>query len=114
MLDDTVLIVDTWDGSAIIRSIDGLAVGEYNYTVVVVDSFGEAAYDTVMVSVTPATTSNTTTTTTSNTTTTSSSTTSNTTTIGNLQQITLIISLGSVVVIIVVIVLTLRTRKGSI
>jgi len=42
----------TWDNASIIQfNVDGLAVGAYNYTVWVNDTFGNANFDTVLVTV---------------------------------------------------------------
>jgi parallel beta-helix repeat protein len=46
-----------WDGSDIEISIDGLDLGNYNFTIVVLDISGNTASDTVMVSVVDTTTS---------------------------------------------------------
>ncbi|MFX0113034.1 MAG: hypothetical protein ACFFB3_00650 [Candidatus Hodarchaeota archaeon] len=42
----------SWDGSYIEISIDGLALGTYNYTLVIIDGGGNSASDTVIVTVT--------------------------------------------------------------
>ncbi|MFW9961886.1 MAG: hypothetical protein ACFFDV_12775 [Candidatus Thorarchaeota archaeon] len=57
---------ETWDGSAVSYSVDGLSVGTYSFKLCVVDTFGNDANDTVQVTVTevPVTTTTTTTTTT--------------------------------------------------
>ncbi|RDE17854.1 MAG: hypothetical protein C4K49_00720 [Candidatus Thorarchaeota archaeon] len=49
----TVVDSGTWDGSAITVSVDGLAVGSWTYTLVVVDQSGNFAMDSVVVTVTP-------------------------------------------------------------
>ncbi len=41
----------SWDGSAIAVSIDGLSIGEHNFTLVVNDTSGNMAKDTVLVNV---------------------------------------------------------------
>jgi len=46
---DTQIHNGTWDGTAIEVSIDGLALGVYNFTLVVVDSLDISARDIVMV-----------------------------------------------------------------
>ena len=43
----------SWDGSAIMMSVDGHSVGTYNYTLVVYDVSGNSGNDTVLVTVTP-------------------------------------------------------------
>jgi ABC-type transport system substrate-binding protein len=45
---------DDWNGSDITHSVDGLAVGSYNYTLVLTDISGHIVTDTVWVTVTPA------------------------------------------------------------
>lgn len=55
-----------WDWIFVIMDIDGLSVGVYNYTIVVYDTSGNCASDTVFIIVLPQTTTNTTTTTTPN------------------------------------------------
>ena len=40
-----------WDGSSITVNVDGLSVGVYNYTIVVYDTSGNCASDTVLVTV---------------------------------------------------------------
>ncbi len=49
----TVVDSGTWDGSAITLDVDGLAVGSWTYTLVVVDESGNFAMDSVVVTVTP-------------------------------------------------------------
>ncbi len=106
---------EAWSGSTIVYNIDGLAVGEYNFTLEIWDEFGATESDTVIVIVNAASTTVTTTTSTSTSTsmpTTAPPTTSNTTSPIGLQEFTFIISIGSTVVIIVMIILMLRTRRS--
>ncbi len=67
----------TWNGSAIIISVDGLDLGSYNFTLIVYDTSSHSITDQVMVTVNPP---NTTTTTTMTTTTSTATTTTSTTT----------------------------------
>ncbi|MGY5878667.1 MAG: right-handed parallel beta-helix repeat-containing protein [Candidatus Thorarchaeota archaeon] len=100
---------EAWDGSTIVHNIDGLTVGTYNYTLVILDGFAGIASDTVIVTVSPpdpTIITNTTSTTTTTTTTT------NTTIPIGLQEITLIISIGSMTVIVVVIILIVRSKDS--
>ena len=99
---------EAWSGSSIVYNIDGLAVGEYNFTLEILDGFGATASDSVIVTVTAASTI----VTTNSTSTTTSTTTTNTTDPIGLSEFSLIISIGSSVVIIVVIILMLRTKKS--
>jgi hypothetical protein len=64
----------SWDGSSISVSLDGLAVGVWNYTLVVQDGMGYTIGDTVFVTVLVQTAPTTTTTTTTETTTTTTTT----------------------------------------
>ena len=96
-----------WDGDWITYNVDGLEAGIYNFTLRIVDEFGFTASDMVIVTVTGSTTA-----TTDNVTPTPTSTTTNGITYVGLQEITLIISVGSTIVIIVVIVLIIRTKRG--
>ncbi|MHA2067534.1 MAG: LVIVD repeat-containing protein [Candidatus Thorarchaeota archaeon] len=45
---------DSWDGSGILLNVDGLAVGVHNYTLIVWDTSGNSAGDSVIVRVFPA------------------------------------------------------------
>ena len=90
-----------WDGSIIEYNVDGLPLGIYNFTLVIMDTFNQTASDSVQVYVYPDTTmpggpTNT-------------STNTNT---GGFEQITLFVSIGSTVVIIIVVILMLRTKKN--
>ena len=65
---DSLILSGHWDGLPVSVSVDGLAVGFYNYTVMLNDTSGNVLTDEVLVTVIPATqppTSSTTTTTTS-------------------------------------------------
>jgi len=55
---------ETWDGSAVSYSVDGLSVGTYSFKLRVIDTIGNNANDTVQVIVTEAVVITTTTTTT--------------------------------------------------
>lgn len=91
--------------SSISQNIDGLSIGVYNYTLEMQDGVGGTVSDTVFVTVVPADPTIIT-----NTTTTTTTTTNATDPIG-MQEITLIISIGSTVVIVVIIVLIVRSRN---
>ncbi|MFW9926830.1 MAG: NosD domain-containing protein [Candidatus Thorarchaeota archaeon] len=91
-----------WNGGLISINVDGLSVGEYNFTLVVIDDADQTASDTVMVTVNPAVIVITTTTTT---------TTNTTDDAGLIQYITIGISIGSVVVILIVAVLSFKSRR---
>ena len=110
--DGVVNRTEVWDGSTIIFDIDGLAVGEYNFTLEILCGFGGTASDSVIVTVLPTTTNTTTTTTTTTTSATTTTTTTNTTIPIGLQEITLIISIGSMTVIVVVIILIVRSKDS--
>lgn len=91
-------------------NVDGLPIGVYNFTLEIIDEFSYTASDTVFVEVIPEiiTTSDVTTIPVNTTPTT------NTTGLGGIQEITLVISIGSTIIIVVVIVLMLRTKRGTI
>ncbi|TXT55664.1 MAG: hypothetical protein BAJATHORv1_30044 [Candidatus Thorarchaeota archaeon] len=108
-LDDTVLVSsefgepDNQDQIGIAISLNGLDIGVYNYTIVVVDEGGNAISDTVMVYVIADTTS-----------TTTNDTTTTTTNPGNpFDTISIIITIGSFVVIIIVIAQICRARGNT-
>jgi len=100
------VIQQPWDGDWITYNIDGLPAGVYEYTLQIFDAFGFNATDTVIVTVFGSTTA-----TINPVTSTTTSTTTNGTTYLGVQEITLVISIGSTVVIVVVIILMLRTKK---
>ncbi|MFX0113225.1 MAG: nitrous oxide reductase family maturation protein NosD [Candidatus Hodarchaeota archaeon] len=52
--DGVAIANTTWDGTAITLALDGLAVGTYNYTIVVLDRLGYRTTDEVLVKVEPA------------------------------------------------------------
>ncbi len=104
--DGVIQIEQLWDGSSIVYGIDGLTVGEYNYTLVIMDAFSDTASDTVFVTVIP-------TDPTIITNTTTTTTTTNATDPIGMQEITLIISIGSTVVIAIVVILIIRSKKGA-
>ncbi len=106
--DGNLVKFQEWDGSIIQYIVDGLPLGTYNFTLVIMDTFNQTASDTVWVEVIQSTTTPTGTTTTNTTTTT----TTNGTIPGGFEQITLAVSIGSTVVIIVVIVLMIRTKRN--
>jgi hypothetical protein len=118
----TTIIDGLWNSTSevIIVPLDGLSIGVYNYTLLVLDAENNSITDTVWVFVLPElttiTTSPTRTTSTSLSPTTSP-TTETTTTTGTIttqlfDRLTMIITLGSVLVIVVVIVLIIRSRKA--
>jgi parallel beta-helix repeat protein len=59
--DDTEIVSRIWDGSSIEINVDGLDLGVYNYTLMVNDTSGHWAFDTVIVTVLPQPTTSTTT-----------------------------------------------------
>jgi len=50
-LDEVYFAGDTWTPGSIVLDIDGLALGEYNYTIKINDTAGNLAVDTVIVTV---------------------------------------------------------------
>jgi len=105
--DGYVVEQQNWAGSEIIYNVDNLEVGVYNFTLTILDMFNETASDSVIVTVNPQTTATVDYAPTPNTTATT-----NGPTVGGIQQITLVISIGSTIVIVVVIVLMLRTKQN--
>jgi len=100
----TMLTFSPWNGGSISYNVDGLSVGVYNYTIMVMDTSGQTAYDTVFVTVL-ATPPETTTPTTPVTTTTTTSDGGG----GTLDPLVpLAISLASMAVIVVVLILWKR------
>jgi len=108
---DDVYIFYLWSNLYINVNVDGLAIGSYIFSIIVVDAFGQNATDTVVVNVLPETPIIVTNATTTTTTTSSSA--NGTTDIGIIQQLTMMISIGSVGVIIIVAVLVIRSMKGT-
>ncbi|OLS20973.1 MAG: hypothetical protein ThorAB25_27490, partial [Candidatus Thorarchaeota archaeon AB_25] len=104
---DGVLIASySWNGELITIEIDGLSVGSYIFTLQVYDTNMNTASDTVMVTVRPESTTSATITTTNT-----------TNTAGNaefIQQVSLVISIGSTLVIVIVGVAACRSRKGAV
>jgi hypothetical protein len=97
----TEVALASWNGSSITVDVDGLSVGVYNYTIVVYNTSGNWASDTVLVIVLSQAT--TTTTTTTNTTTTS----------GDMTGLIIVfLGAGGIGVVIVVLIL-MRRRRGS-
>jgi len=111
--DGVLQIQQPWGGSAIVYNIDGLALGEYNFTVKIMDEFSETASDTVIVDVIPPDPIIIITTALTNTTTTTTSVTTNTTIPIGMQELSLMISIGSAAVIVIVVVLILKSKKGA-
>jgi len=105
--DGDVFANNLWLGSTVNVDINGFSVGSYTFTIFVVDTFEQNATDTVIVNVTPAAPTIVTNATTT------STTTNGTINEGLLQQITIMVSLGSVGVIIIVVVLIVRSRPGT-
>jgi hypothetical protein len=97
-----------WNTTSISIDVDGLSVGTYNYTVVVFDSYGQSATDTVYVTVLEASTTTTTTTTTS---TTDTGPTTPPPGDGNLLLIIIAIVAGVVVIIIIIVIM--KKKKGG-
>lgn len=112
-----------WSGSSIVIDIDGLSIGQHNFTLVVFDTSGLPAIDVVQVTVSeiPTTTISTTTTPSTTTTTTSTSPTDTTTTTSGtttptgtqmelpLESIVLILGAAGAVVVLIVII---RIKKN--
>jgi len=96
-----------WNGEPISYSVDGLAIGVYNYTIRVIDTSGQTAYNTVLVTVQEATTTTTTSTGSTNTTTTTSGGTD--TPIDGTLILT--ISIASIAVILVVVILVFKKKS---
>ncbi|MCK4484377.1 MAG: hypothetical protein KAU89_06110, partial [Candidatus Thorarchaeota archaeon] len=97
----TQVVSDSWDGSSITVEVDGLSVGVYNYTIVVHDTSGNWASDTVLVTVLPQASTTTTTTT------------STTITDGDVTGLVILfLSVGGIGVVVVVLIL-MRHRRGS-
>ena len=94
-----------WHSSAeeISIGVDGLTVGEYNYTIVFTDVSGNSASDEVLVTVSEESTSTTTTTTTPSTPTTSTTTTEPIDIADYLIYILIILALVAIIVILVVV-----------
>ena len=100
----TEVASDSWDGSSISVEVDGLGVGVYNYTIVVYDTSGNYASDTVFVTVLPPASSSITTTT---------DTTTTTTTSGDVTDLVILfLGVGGIGVVIVVLIL-MKYRRGS-
>jgi len=108
-LDNEENYTGPWDGSDISVNVDGLSVGQHNYTLILMDSSANFAFSTVFVNVLEHSSTNTNTDTTI---TTSPTTTNGTTTDGDLlSTISLFVSIGSLGVIIVVIVIIVKSKK---
>jgi ABC-type transport system substrate-binding protein len=91
--DNLPIISDVWDGGNIHVDIDGLSIGTYNYTLLLMDGSANIAYDTVWVTVTSGTT------------------TSPTGLPDNIMEIVIIaVSAGSVLTILIVAVAIFRKR----
>jgi parallel beta-helix repeat protein len=92
----TVVVLANWDESSITVEVDGLSVGVYNYTIVVYDTSGNWASDTVLIIVLSQTT-----------------TTSTTITNGDVTSLVILfLGVGGIGVVIVVLIL-MRHRRGS-
>jgi hypothetical protein len=103
---------DNWNGSPIEIIVDGLPVGNYNFTIIVEDIAGNTVIDTVMVSVLSSTTTPTTTTTTTSTTTGPTNITTTTTPIDGAGIIIVIAIAGAGGVILIIVAYTCKKRKG--
>ena len=102
----TEVVSDSWDGGSVTIEVDGLSVGVYNYTIVVYDTSGNSASDTVLAIVLPQTTITTTTTT--------STTTNTTTPNGDVTgPVIVFLGVGAVGVIVIVLIL-MKYRRGGI
>jgi parallel beta-helix repeat protein len=108
---DTLIDSGSWNGSEIIVNVDGLEIGNYNYSMIVYDTRGHSASDQVVVLVVPAIVTTTTTTITQTITTSTTSTTDTTTTTKTTQitttstqlpdQIMMLLIIGTIVVVII-------------
>jgi hypothetical protein len=97
----TVVVLANWDGSSITVEVDGLNVDIYDYRIVVYDTSGNWASDTVFLTVLPQASTTTTTTTTT------------TTPNGDVTGLVILfLSVGGIGVVIVVLIL-MRHRRGS-
>jgi hypothetical protein len=96
------IVSGSWDGSSISVSVDGLAGGTYNYTIIVADSSGNLVIDSVSVAVLGETTL----------TTTPTTTTTPTIPLGDPTMIIVIVGAGGAVVIIIIIVYIFK-KKGK-
>jgi parallel beta-helix repeat protein len=102
--------VNQWNGLPITYSVDGLATGIYNYTIVIVDTSGQTAINTVLVTVQEASTTPTTTEPTTTATTSDSTTTTTGTGTPLDTSLILMVSIASVAVILVVVFLIFKKR----
>jgi hypothetical protein len=100
---DSVIDSGFWDGSPISINVDNLAIGVYNYSIVVINDAGGVATDWVLVTVTEAGTSGTDT----------GTTTGTGSDPGTFDTLIIIISVGSIGVIVVVIGAICRNKPGS-
>ncbi len=98
-----------WNTTNIVISVDGLSVGIFNFTIVVFDSYGNSATDTVFVTVLASTT--TTTTTTTGTTTDTGTTTPPP--VDNTLIIIIVVIIAGVVAIIIIIVIMKKKGGGG-
>ncbi|MDF1540777.1 MAG: hypothetical protein P1Q69_17910, partial [Candidatus Thorarchaeota archaeon] len=110
----SVIIEQIWVGSDYSYPAEDLALGVYNYTLVVTDGSGNSASDSVLLTVTAEATSTTTTTTTTSTTTPTDTSTTDTTTPppddGGVMML-LLVGSGIGAIVIVVVILFLRKKK---
>jgi parallel beta-helix repeat protein len=103
--DGDVEMAGDWNGSAITISIDGLALGLHNYTIVVYDISGNSVSDQVMVLVSPAAT-----TTTTSTTATTTSTNETSSGLSSSILVTAMIAGEGAAIVILIVILFLRRR----
>jgi parallel beta-helix repeat protein len=100
--DGSLVDSGSWDGSSVTVNVDGLAVGEYNFTLVVTDIGGNSVSDTVIVTVTEAETTPTTSTTTP----------TSTEEIPPLDPMVIVAVIGiGAAVIVIVIIVVIRKRR---
>lgn len=112
----SIYAFNPWDGLPVTTYVNGLAIGVYNYTIVLVDTSGQTTSRTVFVTVQEPTTTTTTTTSTTISTTTSIITTEPTTTTSEGTNppiettLILIVSFASLAVILIVVILILKKK----
>ncbi|TFH01714.1 MAG: hypothetical protein E4H14_18340, partial [Candidatus Thorarchaeota archaeon] len=101
-----------WNGEPITYSVDGLPIGVYNYTIVIVDTSGQTAANTVFVTVQEGSTITNVTTTTSTTSPNQTTTTTSNGTETPLDAVlVLTISIASIAVILIVVILIFKKRS---
>jgi len=108
--DGIIIRTGPWDGLHLTVNVDGLLTGVHNFTLVVEDTSGNSAKDTVLVTVTSDTT--TTTTETTDTTTSNTGTTTGLPILGDMMTLFIFLG-GSGVALIIVVIVVVSKRKGN-